>query len=104
MRLLHRLVLTASGRFAVRTLRRTRISPQQWSDPLPIDPVAAASKAAVPILVVHGDADDLFPPWHAQRIAAAAPDGEVWLVPGFGHAEAALDRELAGRLRDWLLT
>lgn len=103
MRLLHHLVLRAPGRLAVRALRRTRISPQKWSEPLPIDPVAAASRAAVPILVVHGDRDELFPPSHAERIAEAAPDGEVWLVPDFGHAEAALDRELAVRLRDWLL-
>lgn len=104
MRLLHNLVLTAPGRFAVRTLRRTRITSQQWSEPLPIDPAAAARMATVPVLVVHGDMDDLFPPWHAERIADAASNGEVWLVPGFGHAEAALDRELAGRLREWLLT
>ncbi|HEX6198012.1 MAG TPA: alpha/beta fold hydrolase [Jiangellaceae bacterium] len=104
MRFMHHLVLTAPGRFAVRTLRRTRITSQDWPDPLPIDPTAAARMATVPVLVVHGDMDDLFPTWHAERIADAAANGEVWLVPGFGHAEAALDPELAGRLREWLVT
>lgn len=104
MRLMHHLVLTAAGRFAVRTLRRTRITREQWSEPPPIDPAAAAAMATVPLLVVHGDDDDLFPVWHAEQIGAAASDSDVWLVPGFGHAEAGLDRELAARLRDWLLT
>lgn len=104
MRLLHNLVLTAAGRFAVRTLRGTRISTQQWSEPPPIDPVGAAAMLTVPLLVVHGDEDELFPPWHAHQIGDAASDGDVWLIPGFGHAEAGLDRELTGRLREWLLT
>lgn len=103
MRLLHRLVLTSAGRLAVRAARRTRISPVPWSDPLPTDPVAAASRLDVPLLVVHGDHDDLFPVEHAHRISAAAGDrATLWVVPGFGHAEAAVTAQLAGRLANWL--
>ena len=102
MRLLHHVVLSAGGRRAARILRRTRISADQWPEPLPMDPVAAASRIAVPLLVVHGERDELFPASHAERIAAAAADGELWVLPEFGHAEGAVDVELACRLKHWL--
>jgi len=104
MRFLHHVVLSAPGRLAARAVRRTRISANQWSEPLPIDPVAAASTIAVPLLVVHGERDELFPPSHAERIGAAAVQGEVWVLPEFGHAEAAVDEQLARRLGAWLVS
>jgi hypothetical protein len=29
--------------------------------------------------------------------------GTLWLVPGFGHAEGAVDEQLARRIGDWLV-
>lgn len=40
----------------------------------------------VPILVVHGDRDLLVPAAVAETLAQRAPDAELWLVPGGGHA------------------
>ena len=102
MRLLHRLVLSKTGRLVIRTLRRTRISNVPWSEPLPIDPVAAATEIDVPLLVVHGDRDDLFPTDHATKVSAAGRDSTLWLVPGFGHAEVAVTASLARDVANWL--
>lgn len=102
MRLLHHLVLSPTGRLVIRTLRRTRITDVPWSEPLPIDPVTAAGEIDVPLLVVHGDRDDLFPVDHARRVIAAAREGTLWLEPSFGHAEGAVHEPLAQRLAGWL--
>jgi alpha-beta hydrolase superfamily lysophospholipase len=50
--------------------------------------VAAAPLAGVPVLVVHSDADRLFPVAMARRIADACGErGELLVVNGWGHAE-----------------
>jgi pimeloyl-ACP methyl ester carboxylesterase len=41
-----------------------------------------------PVLIIHGDADELVPVEHSARLAAAAPEAEVWIVPGATHVEA----------------
>ncbi len=42
---------------------------------------------AVPIEVVHGEADDIVPQAiHAERLAAEHPDAALTLLPGIGHA------------------
>ena len=102
MRLLHQLILSRTGRLVIRTLRRTRISNVPWSEPLPIDPVAAATEIDVPLLVVHGDRDDLFPTDHATRVSAAGRNSTLWLVSGFGHAEVAVNASLARDVANWL--
>lgn len=103
MWLLHRLILAPTGRVLIRLARRTRVSREQWAEPLPIDPAAAAARLRVPLLVVHGDRDDLFPVDHARRVTAAAGDrATLWVVPEFGHAEAAIDSALARRIGDWV--
>ncbi len=104
MRTLHRLVLSSPGRAAIRLARGTRITADEWTEPYPLDPVASAAEIAAPLLVVHGDLDDYFPTEHARRVAEAAGDrGTLWLVPGFGHAEGAVDQPLARRIADWLV-
>jgi pimeloyl-ACP methyl ester carboxylesterase len=102
MRTLHRLVLTAPGRGLLRVVRGTRVSSRRWLPPYPLDPRAAAAEIDVPLLVVHGDRDDYLPVHHAWRIQAAAPNGTLWVEPGFGHAEGAVTEPLAGRIIGWL--
>jgi uncharacterized protein len=41
-----------------------------------------------PVLLVHGTADDIVPPDHANRLAAAMPQATLWTVPSVGHAQA----------------
>ena len=56
--------------------------------------------APIPLLVVHGDADPYFPVEHAEQLyAAAAEPKELWVEPGFGHAENAASPELLNRIR-----
>ena len=59
-------------------------------DPRDIQPVASVGLLEdVPLLLVHGGADELIPPWAAARLAAAAPVGTRHLVvEGAGHGEA----------------
>jgi hypothetical protein len=82
---------------------KTRISPQAW-DPVPVPPdQAAALIPGIPLLVVHGDQDPYFPVEHAQQIFRSAHDPkELWLLPGYGHAESACPPELADRIGAWV--
>jgi pimeloyl-ACP methyl ester carboxylesterase len=102
MRLVHWGITGPAGRFAVRLTRRTRIANTGW-DPEPVEPrVAAASLGPTRLLVVHGEVDHYFPLDHAQQIADAAGErGELWVEPGFGHAENALPEALAHRIAIW---
>ena len=104
MRRLHWAVQRPLGRLVSRYGLRTRIHPQDW-DPVPLPPVAAAPLIApVPLLVVHGDRDPYFPLDHPRSLAeAAGPEGcELWVVPGFGHAENAAELPLLHRIGDWV--
>jgi fermentation-respiration switch protein FrsA (DUF1100 family) len=59
--------------------------------------------APVPLLVVHGDADHYFPVEHAEQLFAAAQEPkELWLEPGFGHAENAASPDLLRRIAGWI--
>jgi pimeloyl-ACP methyl ester carboxylesterase len=103
MRQVHWLIEKRLGRLTGRVLRRTRIAPTGW-EPIPEPPDLAAAKVApTPLLVVHGDADALFPVEHAQALYAAAREPkQLWIEPGFGHAENAAPAELLERIGSWL--
>ena len=104
MRLVHHLVLTRPGRAAMRA-RGTRISGAGWPTPAPIQPAeAAALLAGIPFLVVHGTADHYFPLEHPRalrRAAEGASEAQMWLIPGFGHAEAAISEETVDSIARW---
>jgi fermentation-respiration switch protein FrsA (DUF1100 family) len=59
--------------------------------------------APAPLLVVHGDADRYFPLEHARALHDAAAPGaaDLWVEPGFGHAEAAVSDDLLARIAAW---
>ena len=102
MRRLHLLITSRRGRTALRVARGTRVTDQPWGEPLPIDPrAAAAALAPIPLLVVHGDADAYFPTDHAHQLASAGNRAELWLEPGFGHAENAMTESLTARIAEW---
>jgi dipeptidyl aminopeptidase/acylaminoacyl peptidase len=103
MRLVHWMVETQSGRTATRFLRRTRLSPAMWEQ-VPESPAEVAGAIAPrPLLIVHGSADGYFPLRHADALAAAAPEADVWIEPGMGHAEVATTAELLDRIAGWVL-
>ncbi len=103
MRRVHWAVERRAGRLVTRTWLKTRVSPSGW-DPVPVPPAEAASQITpTPFLVVHGDKDLYFPIDHAHQLYEAAREPkELWLVPGFGHAESAMTTELTDRITGWL--
>ena len=49
------------------------------------DRTAALARVTAPALVVHGDADPVFPLPAGQATAAALPDADLLVLPGMGH-------------------
>ena len=75
-------------------------------DLLQPSPLEAVTSSKVPVLLIHGEADQSIAPWHSQLIANAAPDHVVlWLVPHAGHtmAWAIAHREFESRLLSWFM-
>jgi pimeloyl-ACP methyl ester carboxylesterase len=103
MRLVHFAVESRAGRLVARTRLKTRISTGKWN-PVPLPPAEAAARIApVPLLIVHGDKDHYFPVDHAQRIYDAASEPkELWIIPGFGHAESGARPALLDRIGGWV--
>ena len=102
MRLVHLAVENRIGRLFSRHFLKIRITNQAW-DPIPMPPAEAAARVSpTPLLVVHGELDNFFPVEHARRIYdAAAEPKELWIVPGFGHAERWAGPELLDRIAAW---
>jgi len=105
MRLLHRIVMSRSGRSAARVVRGLRISDIPWDpDALPLAPRDCVAALDIPLLIVHGTADPYFPLEHAKAIynaASAEQSVELWQIPGMGHAEQACDVEVIRRIGRW---
>lgn len=99
MRRLHLLVETRAGRLVARRAMATRVDPRTWAAP-PRSPLDVVGRVApLPLLVVHGDRDGYFPVAHAEQLAAAAgAPVELWIEPGFAHAESGATPDLLDRL------
>jgi len=104
MRKVHWVVEHPLGRLFAKRFLNTRISSGRW-DPVPVPPADAAAKIApTPLLIVHGDQDEYFPVDHAEQLFEAAHQPkELWIVPGFGHAETAAKPALLDRIGKWAL-
>lgn len=105
MRKVHWAVERPVGRLIARTFLHTRISNGRW-DPVPVPPADAAARISpTPLLVVHGDKDEYFPVDHAEQLFEAAHQPkELWIVPGYGHAETAATVTLIDRIARWAVT
>jgi pimeloyl-ACP methyl ester carboxylesterase len=99
MRRVHWAVETRVGRFVARHGFKTRVSGHGWQ-PVPESPVEVVARIApIPLLLVHGDADHYFPVEHPKALYAAANEPkELWLLPGFGHAENAATPDVLDRI------
>ncbi len=105
MRKVHWAVEHRLGRQVARRLLHTRISGGRW-DPTPVPPADAAARISpTPLLIVHGDRDEFFPVDHAEELFEAAHQPkELWIVPGYGHAETAAKPALIDRIGSWAQT
>jgi pimeloyl-ACP methyl ester carboxylesterase len=97
MRRLHWIVERRTGRVVGRALLKTRLA-THWADE-PESPVEVIGRIGAPVLVVHGDRDSYFTLEHPEALYAAAGEPkELWLVPGFAHAESGVTPALLDRL------
>jgi pimeloyl-ACP methyl ester carboxylesterase len=55
-----------------------------------------------PLLLFHGDRDELLPPESSQTVQMIAGSGEVVILPGDGHVLAKSDAAITERLDRWL--
>ena len=103
MRRVHWAVERRLGRMITRKWLNTRVSSVRWN-PVPMPPAEAAARIApIPFLVVHGDRDPYFPVEHAYQLYSAAREPkELWVVPGFGHAESGSNDALLDRIVAWV--
>lgn len=99
MRRVHYLLEHPAGRLFARWVMRTRIDASGWPI-VPESPREAVPRVSpTPLLIVHGDRDRYFSVEQAAALAERAkPPSEVWIVPGFGHAEGAMPDELITRI------
>jgi pimeloyl-ACP methyl ester carboxylesterase len=109
MRVVHHLVEHAAGRAALRA-RGVRLWGGGWPTPPPVPPFeAVAGLGHVPLIIVHGDVDRYFPLDHPRALHRAArqaehPDTELWVIPGMGHAESAIDPVTVASIAQWVQT
>jgi pimeloyl-ACP methyl ester carboxylesterase len=103
MRRVHLAAERRLGRAFTRRVLNTRVSPEGWPTPDPLPPAAAAALISpTPVLIIHGDKDIYFPPDHGQQLFDAATEPkELWMIPGFGHAERHTDDALVDRIAAW---
>ena len=59
------------------------------------DSLAVAERLELPVLVIHGERDEIIPVAHGRRVAEALADARWVPVPGFGH------NDLLGAPRVW---
>lgn len=67
----------------------------------------AASVAAlspVPLLLIHGDRDEVIPLHHSRKLYEQAKEPrELWIVPGAGHIQSLNNEAVRNRLVEFLL-
>jgi alpha-beta hydrolase superfamily lysophospholipase len=56
----------------------------------PLTTDAWIGRVAAPVLLVHGEHDDLIDPVHSRRLQALVPSAKLLLVPGAGHNDLQL--------------
>ena len=99
MRRLHYGVETWLGKQILARVHNTRIG-HGWGL-LPASPVEVGGAIEAPLLIVHGDEDPYFPLDHPRMLAGVAPNAELWIERGMGHAENATGVRLLDRMDDW---
>jgi pimeloyl-ACP methyl ester carboxylesterase len=73
-------------------------------DPESFDAAKNLGSIRVPVMIVHGEKDEVVPAWHAERLEAAIPAGlaTVVRVPGASHSGVLDDDAVGGRVAGFL--
>lgn len=100
----------AMGVFRIQAGAGMELAPETLEDPTQwaaefenVTTELSAASVKVPMLVVHGTADDVVPVDHAPRIAAAAPGAQLEILEGGAHQLRRDERAVSLVLR-WLDT
>ena len=68
-----------------------------------VSPVRAATRIAIPVLLIHGAADTDTPPAHSERVRAALKGpSQLILVPGAHHNESLSNPEIWQKIENWI--
>jgi alpha-beta hydrolase superfamily lysophospholipase len=86
-----------TARLRALLVRRYGAEPEQFSAR------ALAAHIRVPVLLVHGEEDELVPSAHAGEIAEQLIDGRVVIVPGQHHSQPLRDAATIGIMTEFLL-
>ena len=84
--------------------------PFQWLPWLTVDnryspQSAVAELSPIPLLLIHGEGDEIIPAQHSQRLYEAARQPKaLWLVAKAGHIQALRDEAVQKRLAEFLRT
>ena len=82
--------------------------PLQWLPAITVDDEyspkrAVAAVSPIPLLLIHGEADQIVPAHHSRLLyERAAEPKQLWLVPGAAHIQAMRDAQVRERLIDYL--
>jgi pimeloyl-ACP methyl ester carboxylesterase len=73
-------------------------------EPESFDAARNLGSIQAPVMIVHGEKDEVVPAWHAERLEAAAPAGlaTVMRVPGAGHSGVLDDATVGERVSGFL--
>jgi pimeloyl-ACP methyl ester carboxylesterase len=73
-------------------------------EPESFDAARNLGSIRVPVMIVHGEKDEVVPAWHAEGLEAAIPAGlaTVVRVPGAGHSAVLDDAAVGGRVAGFL--
>jgi uncharacterized protein len=74
-------------------------APVDWLLADRFENIAKIGRAAMPVLVVHGSADELIPLDHARQLAAANRMARIVVLPGLGHNMAGKDEAQVPQLQ-----
>jgi uncharacterized protein len=74
-------------------------------DPESFDAARNLASIRVPVMIVHGEKDEVVPVWHAERLEAAVPAGlaTVVRVPGANHSAVLEDNNVGVGVAEFLL-
>lgn len=85
-----------AARLRALLVRRYGAEPEQFSAR------ALAAHIRAPVLLVHGEEDELVPSAHAGEIAEQLLDGRVIIVPGHRHSQPLRDAQTIGIMAEFL--